>query len=65
MPCRILQELNTQFRIAKLRYSRFMGSLRGTVARWADKEEVERLEFQISETQSALIRHQQQHGCTG
>ena len=63
--CSDLEELNAQFHIATLRYSTFMGSLKGLYPRGRDEEEALRLEDQMREVERALMRHQSEHRCRG
>ena len=63
--CPELEELNTKYRIAKLRYGRFIDSLKGLNRTDRDKEEAAHLEVEMDEAERALMRHQAEHGCRG
>ena len=65
MDCSDLEELNATYRIATLRYRRFVDSLKGMVTSTKDIEESKLLEDEMSETYRALSRHQNDHGCRG
>jgi hypothetical protein len=60
-----LEDLNAKYRIATLRYGRFMDSLKGLDRTDRDEEEATTLEDQMREAERALMRHQSEHGCRG
>jgi len=60
-----LEDLNAKYRIATLRYGRFMDSLKGLDRTNRDEEEVINLEDQMREAERVLMRHQAEHGCRG
>ena len=62
--CSDWEELNTKYRTATLRYSRFVDSLKGRDPTDRDEEEATRLgDDEMNEAQRALSRHQAKHGC--
>ena len=61
--CADSEELNTKYRIATLRYGRFVESLKGLVVTAKDDEERKRLEDEMNEARRALLRHQEEHRC--
>ena len=61
--CSDCEDLNTKFRIATLRYGRFVDSLKGLVVTAKDNEESKRLEDEMNEARRALLRHQEAHRC--
>jgi hypothetical protein len=63
--CSDLEDLNTKYRIATLRYGRFIDSLIGLDRTDRDEEEAVRLEDEMKEAERALMRHQIEHGCRG
>jgi len=63
--CSDWEELNTKYRTATLRYSRFVDSLKGLDRTDRDEEEATRLGDEMNEAQRALSRHQSEHGCRG
>jgi len=63
--CSEWEDLNTKYRIATLRYGRFVDSLNGLDRTERDKEEATRLEDEMKEAERALMRHQTEHGCRG
>jgi hypothetical protein len=63
--CSDWEDLNTKYRIATLRYGRFMDSLKGLDRTDRDEEEATRLEDEMKEAERALMRHQTEHGCRG
>jgi hypothetical protein len=65
MDCSDWEDLNTKYRIATLRYGRFVDSLKGRDRTDRDEEEVISLEDQMREAERALMRHQTDHGCRG
>jgi hypothetical protein len=58
-----LEDLNAKYRIATLRYGRFMDSLKGLDLTDRDKDEATRLEDEMKEAERALMRYQAEHGC--
>ena len=63
--CADSEELNTKYRIAMLRYGRFVESLKGLVVTAKDDEERKRLEDEMNEARRALLRHQEENRCRG
>jgi hypothetical protein len=63
--CSDWEELNTRYRIATLRYSRFMESLKGLDRTDWDEQEAVQLENEMKEAEGTLARHQTEHGCRG
>ena len=63
--CSVWEELNTKYRIATLRYGRFIDSLIGLNRTDRDEEETTRLEDEMKEAERALMRHQAEHGFRG
>jgi len=63
--CSDWEDLNTKFRIATLRYGRFMDSLKGLDQTDRDEEEATRLEDEMNEAKRALLKHQEEHRCRG
>jgi hypothetical protein len=63
--CSDWEDLNTKYRIATLRYSRFIGSLIGLDRTERDTEEATRLEDEMKEAERALMRHQAEQGRGG
>ena len=63
--CSVWEDLNTKYRIAKLRHGRFVDSLKGLDRTNRDDEEATRLEDEMNEAERALMRHQTEHGCRG
>ena len=63
--CSDCEDLNTKFRIATLRYGRFVDSLKGLERTDRDEEEAARLEDEMNEAERALLRHQAERGCRG
>jgi hypothetical protein len=61
--CSNWEDLNTKYRIATLRYGRFMDSLIGLDRTDRDEEEAARLEDEMNEAERALMRHQEEHRC--
>ena len=54
--CFDCEDLNTKFRIATLRYGRFVESLKGLVVTAKDDEERKRLEDEMNEARRAFPR---------
>ena len=65
MDCSDWEDLNTKYRIATLRYGRFVDSLKRRDRTDRDEEEATRLGDEMNEAQRALMRHQTEHGCRG
>jgi hypothetical protein len=65
LTCSDCEDLNTKFRIATLRYGRFVGSLKRRDRTDRDEEEATRLGDEMNKAQRALSRHQADHGCRG
>ena len=65
MDCSEWEELNAKFRIAILRYNRFMDTIQETGRTDEDKEEAGRLENEMNRAEWAMTTHQQEHGCRG
>ena len=65
MDCSDWEDQNTKYRIATLRYGRFVDSLKGRDRTDRDEEEATRLGDQMREAERALTRHQVEHGCRG
>jgi hypothetical protein len=63
--CSVWEDLNTKYRIAKLRHGRFVDSLKGLDRTERDTEEAARLEDEMKEAEGALMRHQAEHRCGG
>jgi hypothetical protein len=63
--CSDWEELNTRYRIATLRYGRFMESLKGIDRTDRDEQEAVQLEDEMNEAERAFTRHQTEHGCRG
>jgi hypothetical protein len=63
--CSDWEELNARYRIATLRYSRFMESLKRLDRTDRDEQEAVQLENEMKEAERALARHQTEHGCRG
>ena len=63
--CSDWEDLNAKYRIATLRYGRFIDSLKGLDLTDRDKDEATRLEDEMKEAERALMRHQTEHGCRG
>ena len=61
--CSDWEELNTKYRTATLRYSRFVDSLKGLVVTATDNEELKRLEDEMDETRRVWLRHLEEHWC--
>ena len=61
--CSDCEDLNTKFRIATLRYGRFVDSLKGLVVTATDNEELKRLEDEMDETRRVWLRHLEEHWC--
>ena len=65
MDCSDWEDLNTKYRNATLRYSRFVDSLKRRDPTDRDEEEATRLGDEMNEAQRALMWHQTEHGCRG
>jgi len=63
--CSDWEDLNTKYRIAKLRHGRFVDSLKGLNRTERDTEEATHLEDDMKEAEGALTRHQTEHRCGG
>ncbi len=63
--CADWEDLNAKYRIATLRYGRFVDSLKGLERTDRDEEEAARLEDEMNEAERALLRHQAERGCRG
>jgi hypothetical protein len=63
LTCSDCEDLNTKFRIATIRYGRFVDSLKSLVVTTKDNEESMRLEEELNEVRRALMKHQQGHRC--
>jgi hypothetical protein len=63
--CSVWEDLNAKYRIATLRYGRFVDSLKGLDRTESDTEEATRLEDEMKEAEGALMRHQAEHRCGG
>jgi hypothetical protein len=63
--CSDWEDLNTKFRIASLRYARFVNSLKGLDLTDRDEEEASTLEDEMNEAERALMRQQAEHRCRG
>jgi hypothetical protein len=63
--CPEREDLNTRYRIATLKYGRFVESLKGMHRTDRDEQEVVQLEDEMKETERAFARHQTEHGCRG
>jgi len=63
--CSDWEELNTKFRIATLRYGRFMDSLKGMAVTSKDGEEAKQLEDEMNAAERAFVKHEDEHGCRG
>jgi hypothetical protein len=65
MDCSDWEDLNTKYRIATLRYGRFVDSLKRRDRTDRDAEEATRLEDEMKAAERALMRNQTEHGCRG
>lgn len=61
--CSEWEGLTAKYRIATLRYGRYVDSLKGLVEEPIDIKELTRLEDEMNEASRALARHQETHGC--
>ena len=61
--CSDCKDLNIKFRIATLRYGRFVDSLKSLVVTTKDNEESMRLEEELNEARRALLKHRGGHRC--
>jgi hypothetical protein len=63
--CSEWDELNTRYRIATLKYGRFVESLKGIDRTDRDEQEAVQLEDEMKEAERTFARHQTEHGCRG
>ena len=63
LTCSDMEKLNTKFRIATIRYGRFVDSLKSLVVTTKDNEESMRLEEELNEARRALLKHRGEHRC--